>query len=60
MMAAQARSPVTIIGFDTNMILEAVPASRSTRPTTRQAIKRSLRHFARTLDGQVSAGFGTR
>jgi hypothetical protein len=49
MMAAQARSSVTIMGFDTHMILEAVPASHSPRRTAHRAINRSLRHYAEAV-----------
>jgi hypothetical protein len=49
MMAGQARSSVTIMGFDTHMILETVPVSFSPRRNAHRAIKRALRHYAGTV-----------
>jgi hypothetical protein len=49
MMTGQAQSSAEIIGFDTRMILETVPAQRSTRRNGHHAINRTSRHYAGAL-----------
>jgi hypothetical protein len=49
MMARQARPSAKINGFDTHMILEAVPAQPSERPNGHQAINQASRHYAEAL-----------
>jgi hypothetical protein len=49
MMTRQARLSVKIIGFDTHMILEAVPVQPPERLIGRQAINWTSRHFAEAL-----------
>jgi hypothetical protein len=49
MMTQQARPSAKINGFDTHMILEAVPARPSERPNGHQAINRTSRHYAGAL-----------
>jgi hypothetical protein len=49
MMARQARPSAKINGFDTHMILEAVPAQPSERPNGHQAINQTSRHYAEAL-----------
>ena len=49
MMTRQARPSAKIIGFDTHMILEAVPAYPSKHRNGQQAINRTPRHYAGAL-----------
>ena len=49
MMARQARPSAKINGFDTHMILEAVPAQPSERSNGHQAINPTSRHYAEAL-----------
>src|SRR5215468_5605782 len=49
MMARQARPSAKINGFDTHMILEAVPAQPSERSNGHQAINQTSRHYAEAL-----------
>jgi hypothetical protein len=49
MMTGQAQSSAMINGFDTHMILETVPAPRSTRWNGHHAINRTSRHYAGAL-----------
>jgi len=49
MMTRQARPSTVIMGFDTHMILEAVPAPHSKPPDGHQGIKRTSRHDAGAL-----------
>ena len=49
MMTRQARPSAKINGFDTHMILEAVPAQPSERPNGHQAINQASRHYAEAL-----------
>ena len=49
MMTRQARPSAKIIGFDTHMILEAVPAHPSEPPNGHQVINRTSRHHAEVL-----------
>jgi hypothetical protein len=49
MMTRQARPSAKINGFDTHMILEAVPAQLSERPNGHQAINQTSRHYAEAL-----------
>jgi hypothetical protein len=49
MMTRQARPSAKINGFDTHMILEAVPAQPSERPNGHQAINQTSRHYAEAL-----------
>jgi hypothetical protein len=49
MMTRQARPSARIIGFDTHMILEAVPAQTPKRLIGHQAINRTSRHYAEAL-----------
>ena len=49
MMTRQARPSAKIIGFDTHMILEAVPAYPSKHRNGQQAINRTSRHYAGAL-----------
>lgn len=49
MMTRQARPSAKIIGFDTHMILEAVPAHTSKHRNGQQAINRTSRHYAEAL-----------
>ena len=49
MMTRQARPSAKIIGFDTLMILEAVPAHPSKHRNGRQAINLTSRHYAEAL-----------
>ena len=49
MMTPQARPSVKIMGFDTHVILEAVPARPSERPNGHQAVNRTSRHYAEAL-----------
>jgi len=49
MMTRQARPSAKINGFDTHMILEAVPARPSEHPNGHQAINQTSRHYAEAL-----------
>jgi hypothetical protein len=49
MMTRQARPSAKIIGFDTHMILEAVPARHSKHQNGHQGINRTSRHYAEAL-----------
>ena len=49
MMTPQARPSAKIIGFDTHMILEAVPARHSKRRNGHHAINQTSRHYAEAL-----------
>jgi hypothetical protein len=49
MMTRQARPSAKINGFDTHMILEAVPAQPSERPNGHQVINQTSRHYAEAL-----------
>jgi hypothetical protein len=49
MMARQARPSTAIMGFDTHMILEAVPAPHSKRSDSHLGINRAPRHYAEAL-----------
>ena len=49
MMTGQARSSAAIMGLDTHMILETVPAQPSKRQNVHQAINRTSRHYAGAL-----------
>jgi hypothetical protein len=48
-MTQQARSSAAIMGFDTHMILETVPALPPEHRKGHNAIKRTPRHYAGTL-----------
>jgi len=49
MMTRQARPSAKTIGFDTHMILEAVPARPPEHRNGHQAINRTSRHYAEAL-----------
>jgi hypothetical protein len=49
MMTPQARPSAKINGFDTHMILEAVPAQPSERPNGHQVINQTSHHYAEAL-----------
>ena len=49
MMTRQARSSAVIMGFDTHMILEAVPVLLPKRQNVHQVINRTSRHYAGAL-----------
>jgi len=49
MMTRQARPSAKIMGFETHMILEAVPARHSEHHNGHQAINRTSRHYAGAL-----------
>src|SRR5262245_57641499 len=53
MMTRQARPSAKINGFDTHMILEAVPAQPSKHPNGHQVINRTSRHYAGALYGRL-------
>jgi hypothetical protein len=54
MMTRQARPSVAIMGFDTHMILEAVPAPPTEDRNGHQAISRTSRDYAGTLAPTIS------
>jgi hypothetical protein len=59
MMARQARPSAKINGFDTHMILEAVPAQPSEHSNGHQAINQTSRHYAEALgdaQGELAPG----
>jgi hypothetical protein len=58
MMTRQARPSAKINGFDTHMILEAVPAQPSERPNGHQVINQTSRHYAEALSSTQSEPFG--
>jgi hypothetical protein len=49
MMTKQARPSTVIMGLDTHMILEVVPALRLNRPNGHRGINRTPRHYAEAL-----------
>ena len=49
MMTRQARLSAAIMGFDTHMILEAVPAPHSNDRTVTRASNQTSRHYAGAL-----------
>jgi hypothetical protein len=51
MMTRQARPSAKIIGFDTHMILEAVPARHSNIRTGIRSSTGTSRHYAEALGG---------
>jgi hypothetical protein len=55
MMTRQARPSAKINGFDTHMILEAVPARHSGHKNGHQAINRTSRHYAGALPKALPA-----
>jgi hypothetical protein len=53
MMTRQARPSAVIMGFDTHMILEAVPAPHSNRSDGHQGINWAPRHYAEALEQEA-------